>query len=60
MRISKTESSTSAQHALGQWFSTHGPRNKMYTGGDTTRFLGMWLVHFSHGNTVAGVLPGRR
>jgi len=31
-----------------------GPRNsKMYTGRDTTRFLGMWLVDFSHGSTVA-------
>ena len=31
----------------------------MYTGGDTTRFLGMWLVDPSHWNTVARVLPGR-
>ena len=31
----------------------------MYTGGDTTRFLGMWLVDSSHRNTVARVLPGR-
>jgi len=30
-----------------------GPRNyKMCAGGDTTRFLGMWLVHYSHGDTV--------
>jgi len=27
--------------------------------GDTTRFLGMWVVDSSHGNTVARVLPGR-
>jgi len=31
----------------------------MYTGGDTTRFLGMWLVDSSHRNTVVKVLPGR-
>jgi len=31
----------------------------MYTGGDTTRFLGMWLVDSSHSNTSARVLPGR-
>ena len=30
----------------------------MYTGGDTTCFLGMWLVESSHGSTVARVLPG--
>ena len=46
-----------------------GPGNsKMYTGGDTTHFLGMWLVGFSQGNTIAcikrerhrvDVLPGR-
>jgi len=30
----------------------------MYTGGDTTRFLGMWLVDSSHRNTVARVLEG--
>ena len=30
-----------------------------YTGGDTARFLCMWLVDSSHGNTVARVLPGR-
>jgi len=30
----------------------------MYTGGDTTRFLGMWLGDSSHRNTVARVLPG--
>jgi len=44
----------------GQWSSNHRPWNyKMYTGGDTTRFLGMWLVDYSRGNTVARVLPGR-
>jgi len=31
----------------------------MYTGGDPTRFLGMWLVDSSHRNVVARVLPGR-
>jgi len=37
-----------------------GLRNcKMYTDGDTIRFLGMWLVDSSHRNTVARVLPGR-
>jgi len=37
-----------------------GLRNyKMYTGGDITHFLGMWLVDSSHRNTVARVLPGR-
>jgi len=36
-----------------------GRRNcKMYTGGDTTRFLGMWLVDSSHRNAVAIVLLG--
>ena len=66
MRISKTVSNASAQHALGQWSSTPGPRTgtgpwiyKLYAGGDTTLFVGMWLVDSSHGNTVARVLPGR-
>jgi len=31
---------------------------KMYTGGDTTHFLGMWLVDSFHRNIVARVLPG--
>ena len=31
----------------------------MYTGGDSNRFLGMWLVDSSRRNTVARVLPGR-
>jgi len=31
----------------------------MYTGGDTTCFLGMWLVDSSHRNAVAKVFPGR-
>ena len=31
----------------------------MYTGDDTTRFLGMCLVDSSHRNSVARVLPGR-
>jgi len=30
----------------------------MYTSGDTTRSLGMWLVNSSPRNTVARVLPG--
>jgi len=59
-RIFKTASNTSAQHALGQWFSIPRSRNfKMYTGGDTTRFLDMWLVDSSHRNTVSRVLPSR-
>ena len=31
----------------------------MYAGGDTTRFLGVWLVDSSYWNTLARVLPGR-
>jgi len=32
----------SPRYDPGQWSSNHRPRNyKMYTGGDTTRFLGM-------------------
>ena len=31
----------------------------MHTGGDTTRFRGMWLVDFSHRNTVVRALMGR-
>ena len=43
---------------LGQCPSTPASRNcKMCTGGDTTRFLGMWLVGSSHSNTVARVRP---
>jgi len=59
MQISKTGSNTSAQHTLGQWSSTAGSRNyKMFTGGDTTRFLDMWLVGSSYRSTHARVLPG--
>jgi len=66
MRISKTVSNTNAQHAFiravvhnpGSRTGT-GPRNyKINTAGDTTRFLGMWLVDSSHGNTVARALSG--
>jgi len=56
MRISKVVLNASAQHALGQWSSTPGPRSyKMYSGVDTTRFLGMLLVESSPANTVAKV-----
>jgi len=49
VRISKTVSNTSAQHALGQRSSSPGPRNyKVYTGGDTTCFLGMRSIESSH------------
>ena len=65
MRISKTVSNTNAQHASGQWSTTSGHNRyraaklQKYTGGDTTRFLCVWLVDSSRGNTVARVLLGR-
>ena len=60
MRILKTSSDTSAQHALGQWSLTSRARKyKVCTGGNTTRFLGRWLVGSPHRNTVARVFPGR-
>jgi len=35
--------------------STPGPRSyKIYTGGNNTRFLGMWLADSSHGNRGMG------
>jgi len=68
MRISRTASNTSAQHALGQWSSTLGQQTgtrlrnyKMYAGGH-------WWHHSPSGYVigrfflwiiVARVLPGR-
>jgi len=66
MRISKTGSNPSAQHALGS--GPQPPGHEPVPGSEITKcilvvtpltFLGMRVVDSSHGNTAARVLPDR-